>query len=479
MPDSVDAPVVRIPEEARDVPDDWTWHRLDAVCKDIFDCPHSTPQKADVGPLMARTQDVMTGVFRADQAQRVSEETYADRIKRGEPRVGDLMYSREGTYFGVAAEVPPKTRVCLGQRMVLIRADSELVYFRYLRYWLNSPVMASYIHGFRDGSVAERLNVSTIRGLPTLVPPLRQQVAIGSILGALDDKIELNRRMNATLESLARAIFKSWFVDFEPVKMKAARTTPVPQNETQAVASHLTPEILDLFPSSFQESELGPIPDGWIVDRFANHITVTRGLSYNGSGLADEGVPMHNLNSIYEGGGYKHEGIKYYTGEYGDRHMVVPGDLIATNTEQGFEHRLIGFAALVPARYGNTGIYSHHIYRIRMKQNSPLSSHYLLRLINSPRWHSWIAGFSNGTTINMLPTDALELPLLVVPPAELVEAYTELAANIAGQIEDSILESESLAATRDTLLPRLLSGDLPVDKFQWSNSRRGLSQDTI
>ncbi|MCR9117375.1 MAG: hypothetical protein NXI22_10570, partial [bacterium] len=138
---------------------------------------------------------------------------------------------------------------------------------------------------------------------------------------------------------------------------------------------------------------------------------------------------------------------------------------IATNTEQGFEHRLIGCAALVPKRFGEAGIYSHHIYRIRMKDESPLSPHYMLRLINSSRWHSWIAGFSNGTTINMLPTDALEMPLLIVPPAELVETFTELASNIADEIEDSILESESLAATRNALLPRLLSGDLPVDEL--------------
>ena len=106
--------------------------------------------------------------------------------------------------------------------MVLIRPNSQSVDFHYLRYWLNGPVMESHIHGFRDGSVAERLNLSTIQILPVLLPPLPEQRAIAHILGTLDDKIELNRRMNETLEEMARALFKSWFVDFDPVHAKAA-----------------------------------------------------------------------------------------------------------------------------------------------------------------------------------------------------------------------------------------------------------------
>jgi len=109
--------------------------------------------------------------IRADQAARVSEETYNERIARGTPSRGDLLYSREGTYFGIAAEVPERMRVCLGQRMVLIRPKPILVDFRYLCRWLNSPVLASHIQGYRDGTVAERLNLPTIRALPVLVPP--------------------------------------------------------------------------------------------------------------------------------------------------------------------------------------------------------------------------------------------------------------------------------------------------------------------
>src|SRR5205085_11025506 len=106
-----------------------------------------------------------------EQAAHVSEDTYKERIARAEPRRGDLLFSREGTYFGIAAEVPSNTRICLGQRMVLIRPDAEWLDFRYLRYWLNSPIMVAHIQSSRDGTVAERLNMPTIRGLPALIPP--------------------------------------------------------------------------------------------------------------------------------------------------------------------------------------------------------------------------------------------------------------------------------------------------------------------
>lgn len=197
---------VLIPDWGRAVPSDWRWMSLRDACKGVVDCPHSTPKVvAGAHFLMARTQDVLDGVFRAEQAATVTEETYVERTRQAEPVVGDLLYSREGTYFGIAAEVPSGVKVCLGQRMVLLRPAGASVDTRFLRLWLNSPQMQRHVHGYRDGSVAERLNLPTIRGLPVALPPLAEQRRIAAILGALDDKIELNRRMSRTLEEMALA----------------------------------------------------------------------------------------------------------------------------------------------------------------------------------------------------------------------------------------------------------------------------------
>jgi type I restriction enzyme S subunit len=253
---------------------------------------------------------------------------------------------------------------------------------------------------------------------------------------------------------MSRALFRSWFLDFDPVRAKLKGRAPL----------GLDPKTAGLFPAKLQDSPIGQVPQGWQVEPFDAHITAECGLSYKGEGLRDDrtGLPMHNLNSIYEGGGYKHEGIKYYEGEYRPKHLLNAGDMIVTNTEQGFDHLLIGYAAIVPACFGPTGLYSHHIYRVRVRPSSPLTAHYLVQLFNSRRWHQWISGFSNGTTVNMLPMDALQKPLLVAPPPELVRKFTAFAEAAHSQAEASIQQSRTLAALRDTLLPKLLSGEVPA-----------------
>ncbi|MGI8554176.1 MAG: restriction endonuclease subunit S [Dehalococcoidia bacterium] len=144
--------------------------------------------------------------------------------------------------------------------MVLIRPIPSETDFRFLRYWLNSPILGSHVYGHRDGSVAERLNLPTIRGLPVPLPPLAEQRAIAHIIGTLDAKIELNRRMNETLEAIARALFKSWFVDFDPVRSKTEGRDPA-----------LPKPIADVFPDCFQDKEMGEIPAGWEIGTLADY----------------------------------------------------------------------------------------------------------------------------------------------------------------------------------------------------------------
>jgi len=263
---------------------------------------------------------------------------------------------------------------------------------------------------------------------------------------------ELNRRMNETLETIARAIFKSWFVDFDPLRAKMAGRRPHGMDAATA----------DLFPDSFQDSPLGEIPAGWKVERLADHFDAVKGVSYKGSGLSDTGMPLHNLNSIYEGGGYKYEGIKRYNGEYADRHVVRPGDVIVANTEQGHDRLLIGYAAIVPRLFGERGIASHHIYRLRPRRSSNLTALFLCHLLNSPRMHDIVSGYANGTTVNMLPLDGVQRPQIVAPPGALITAFDGLAIQIEARREEMVAESRTLASIRDTLLPKLLSGQVRV-----------------
>jgi type I restriction enzyme S subunit len=240
-------------------------------------------------------------------------------------------------------------------------------------------------------------------------------------------------------------------VDFDPVRAKAEGRDPgLPQ------------PLADLFPDSFEASELGEIPKGWEVKHLSNCVDVARGLSYKGSGLSERGVPMHNLNSIYEGGGYKHDGLKRYEGEYKSQHVARAGDLIVANTEQGHHRLLIGYAAIVPSRFGSKSLFSHHIYRVRPKSDSALTADYLCHLLNTRVMHDIVSGYANGTTVNMLPIDGLQSPLFVVPPERAVAAFSGIAAAARMRHDETIEESRTLAALRDTLLPKLISGELRV-----------------
>ena len=315
---------------------------------------------------------------------------------------------------------------------------------RFICYFLRSMDFSAY----SDKAAVPGVNRNHLHEAEIRYPiDIGEQRAIAHILGTLDDKIEVNRRMNQTLEEMARAIFQDWFVDFGPVRAKLQGWDP-----------YLPPELWDLFPDRLADSELGEIPDGWQVRSLSDCIELARGLSYKGVGLASAGMPMHNLNSVYEGGGYKDEGIKYYQGDIQERHVTRPGDVIVANTEQGHDRLLIGFAAIVPQRFGDKGLFSHHMYRIRPKNSCGLSSDFLCHLLNTRAMHDTVSGYATGTTVNMLPVDALRIPPIIVPPVHLVKAFSATAEAARIRQDSLIIDCEHLVAQRDFLLPKLVSG---------------------
>lgn len=357
-------------------------------------------------------------------------------IARYGASLGRILRGIEGAYNVALVKALPKKNVDNGYLFYLLKSD----YFQL-------PLLAS---GGR--SAQEGFNKGDLAVIRVPLPPLPIQRRIADILGSLDDKIELNRRTNETLEAMARTLFRSWFVDFDPVRAKADGQKP--QGMDAATAK--------LFPDSFEPSAIGPIPKGWRVAPLGEFVEVAKGLSYKGDGLAPVGLPLHNLNSVYEGGGYKHEGIKHYIGEYRPVHVARAGDLIVTNTEQGHDHLLIGYSAIVPKRYGNDGLFSHHIFRVRPLPSSSLTSQFIHHMLLTPRFRGEVIGFSNGTTVNMLHADGLKKPRLVLPPDELIQRFTEFAESLSDKAESNRDQSRTLAATRDALLPKLLSGEVRV-----------------
>jgi len=324
--------------------------------------------------------------------------------------------------------------------------------YRFLKYALLAE--RNSFHRFAHGSTHQTIYFPEVKAFHIAFPPRDLQARIADVLGSIDDRIEHNRALAANLEAIARALFKSWFVDFDPVRAKVAGETP----------PGLAPDLAALFPDRFVDSELGEIPNGWQVVPLSQLVEVERGLSYKGSGLADRdsGKPMHNLNSVLEGGGYKYAGIKYYSGDYKARHIAKAGDIVVANTEQGHKHLLIGFPAIIPASHAE-GLFSHHLYRVRLSEGAGATKHWLYYALMAPEVREQIIGHANGSTVNMLKPTGLQVPLVVLPPMALYEQFDALAESVRARIENCAAESTTLAELRDLLLPRLISGKLRVE----------------
>ena len=432
--------VVHIPSTAVPLPPDWRWDRLDEVCDGVFDCPHSTPLLTEDGPFVVRSQDMRTGVFRMEEAGHVSEDTYQERIVRAEPRYGDLLYSREGTYFGIAAEVPARVRVCLGQRMVLLRPKPSKCNHRFLRYWLNSPVMASHTHGHRDGTVAERLNLPTIRQLPVAVPPLPIQRGIAHILGTLDDKIELNLRMNETLEAMARALFKSWFVDFDPVRSKA-----------EGRDSGLSKPLDDLFPDSFEDSELGEIPKGWGVG------TLSDVASLNPESWSKETRPVVinyiDLSNVKWGSIDDVVGYTQQDAPSRAQRVLRSGDTIVGTVRPGN-----GSYAFINAD-GLTGSTGFAVLRPHRSEYAQ----FIYLAATAAENIDALAHLADGGAYPAVRPDVVIATPVIRPRDKVLARFSIFIDSLFARIAQNEHESRTLAALRVTLLPKLISGELRIN----------------
>ncbi|MBF0185918.1 MAG: restriction endonuclease subunit S [Magnetococcales bacterium] len=399
---------------------------------------------------LIRSQNVFDRYFNPTGLAFISDEQ-AERLRGVILHPGDLLLNitGDGITFSRACAVPHTVLpACVNQHVAIVRVDNSVADPGYVLGYLTHPSVKSYIESFNAGGSRRAITKSNIESFHLPLPPLPEQRAIAQVLGALDDKLELNRRMNADLEAMARALFKDWFVDFGPVRAKV-----------EGRPAYLTPDIWDLFPDALDDEDK---PVGWKNGKLGDYFEAIKGVSYKGSGLSDAGMPLHNLNSIHEGGGYKYGGIKHYTGDHGEQHIVKPGDVIVANTEQGHYRLLIGFAAMVPSLFGHQGIISHHIYRLRPKESSPLTAAYLLHLLNSPEMHETVSGYANGTTVNMLPLAGVQQPQCIAPPQALVAVFDSIATSFALRREKNETESRDLATTRDLLLPKLITGEIRV-----------------
>jgi type I restriction enzyme S subunit len=362
-------------------------------------------------------------------------------------REGDILFGKLRPYFRKVV-VAPFDGICSTDIWVV--RPREGIDRRYLFYWMASREFIEESTRASEGTRMPRAQWGFIGRIEKPVPPLPEQRAIACILGALDDKIELNRRMNETLEAMARAIFKSWFVDFDPVRAKAEGQQP----------PGLAPHIADLFPDAFEESELGEIPKGWTITNLGDKVKIVKGRSYKSSELLDSDTALVTLKSFARGGGYRPDGLKPYVGPYKPEQVVQPGELVVACTDVTQAAEVVGRPAIVRGnRHFETLVASLDTLILR-PNGEDVTRAFLYFLGGTDSFNAHMYAHTTGTTVLHLAKDAVPLFQFAHPGKELVQVFDRLAALHLSRIDAAATESDMLAELRDTLLPKLISGEL-------------------
>jgi type I restriction enzyme S subunit len=414
---------------------------------EIFDGPHATPPKTEVGPIFLGISNLANGRLDLSNTEHLSEEHYEQWTRRVVPQLGDVVFSYE-TRLGEAAFIPRGLRCCLGRRMGLLRARAGSVDKRFLLYAYLGPRFQETLRSRTiHGSTVDRIPLVDMASFPILVTTNNgEQRRIASILGSLDDKIELNRRMNETLEGMARALFKSWFVDFDPVRSKAAGRDP-----------GLPKPIADLFPARFVESELGEIPEGW-TSGVVNDLTEVFGGS----------TPRTNELSYWEGGVHcwatpKDLSVLSSPVLLGTERRItdaglaqIGSGLLPQGTVLLSSRAPIGYLAIaeVPVAI-NQGF-------IAMKPRRGVPSLFLLLWAQSA--HQEIVSHANGSTFLEINKATFRRLPIVSPLPRLLSAFSRLANTIYKRIVVNQHQTLALSSLRDSLLPKLTSGEIRLNR---------------
>lgn len=421
-------------------------HTLESLCLLVVDCPHATPKWTDSGIIVLRNQNIKEGRLDLSSPSYTDEAHYLGRIRRAAPQQGDIVITREAP-MGDVCQIPAGLKCCLGQRQVLLRPNPVKVDSRFLLYALQSPYLQHQI-GWNEGtgSTVSNLRIPVLEALRVPTPSLESQREIATTLGALDDRITLLRETNATLEAIAQALFKSWFVDFDPVRAKMEGRAPEGMDEATAA----------LFPDALEESELGDLPKGWRVGALKDCCTKVQ------SG----GTPKRTVPEYWNGG------ISWLTS--GEVRSPIVFDTKEKITEEGLagsSAKLWPVGTTVVAMYGATAG-EVCVIASPMTANQaccgliPKADFRTFLFFCTRREREVLASKSSGSAQQNLNKGLVEAHPIILPSREVVAAFDTTVGSLLDSWIASDQQAQTLSTLRDTLLPRLISGQLRLPEAQ-------------
>ncbi len=356
--------------------------------------------------------------------------------------------SKASDTLGYPAVIPDDGNIWLhNQRIGLVElVDENLADLGFINYLLRTHEYRAWIVGSASGTAVKHTSPGRISEYRCKIPPLSEQRAIAHILGTLDDKIELNRQMNRTLEAMAQALFKSWFIDFDPVVVNALRAgNPIPEKFAQRAAHYrdnpdalrLPEDTLRQFPDRFQDSELGPIPEGWETLTFEDFVKAKQGKYIPKKEMRDH--PSGDFVYPVWGG----NGIRGYASTW------MYEDPVVVLTCRGSNCGLIGLTE-------SSSWISNISFACEPKYGS---TYFLHTYFSFSSFKECISGSAQPQiTYTALKNKRMEYPVQRM----IVDAYSDKVDSLYRKILNNNVESSVLASIRDTLLPKLISGELRV-----------------
>ena len=371
-------------------------------------------------PLM-KAADVGNGRVNINPAFRISPDKHQEHC-RTELAGGELLITLVGTP-GQCAVAPKEVKGFNVVRAVGVFTVKEGISAKYVMYAIQSPPSQNHILNICNTTVQATLNLGDLKGLPLRIPPLQEQNGIAHILGTLDDKIELNRKTNETLEGMAKALFKSWFVDFDPVREKAdGRPTGLPV------------EISDLFPDSFEDSELGEIPSGWSVEALSDIAQISTGK--RPVSVAESRSSANNI-PVYGGAG-------------------VMGYTCSALTD--------GEPILTTGRVGTLGVVNRVIEKVWISDNTLIINPGRINFVYVYFFllRQDLKSLNRGSTQPLLSQTELKSLPIARPPASVLSVFCELTQHWQERQSTLLKENVNIKALLDTLLPKLISGEIRI-----------------
>ena len=399
---------------------------VDEVCT-VCDGAHAKVERRSSGVMYLTSKNIRVGRLALDSISYISESDFdrlfslSSKVVR-RPLEGDVLMGIIGT-FGTAYRVRGSDRFGVASAVALLRPDRQVMDPGFLYYSVVSPTFRGAHARFKSGSVQGYTNLPTIRRLPIRRPPLDEQRRIATVLGALDNKIELNRKLNQTLEEMAQAIFKSWFIDFDGI----------PDSE-------------------MVESECGPIPKGWEVgvlgDVAKQHRLTVKPEEQEPYtpyiGLAD--MPQRSI-ALAEWG--------YASDATSAKAQFVENDFLFGKLRPYFKK--VGVAPC-------DGVCSSDIIVVRPKDWHWWS--YTLGLLTLDAVIDFTMAVSTGTRMPRVSWKAMAGYKLAIPPKDRAEEFDAFVRPVVDRIKANIWQSRTLAELRDALLPKLVSGELRVPEAE-------------